>query len=144
MIIEYTRMRPSAMLEFQTDSDEATIFSSQVRAARALLGWSQSELARRAKISVAAIARIELGTTDCRMSTIQALKTTFGLAGIKFHKGTDGRFGVLHARPPQQDANAAAQAASAQASSAHAPQRALDGAMQPNMERSQITTMGQS
>ena len=142
------------MLEFQTESDEATIFSSQVRAARALLGWSQSELARRAKISVAAIARIELGTTDCRMSTIQALKTTFGLAGIEFHKGPDGRFGVLHSRPPQQDASAAAQASSAHANSAHAnsahansthaPQRALDGAVQPNMERSQITTMGQS
>ena len=131
------------MLEFQTESDEATIFSSQVRAARALLGWSQSELARRAKISVAAIARIELGTTDCRMSTIQALKTTFGLAGIEFHKGPDGRFGVLQS-PPAQDAAASAHAASAHASSAQAPQRALDGAVQPNMERSQITTMGQS
>ena len=87
------------MLESQNEPDEATVFSSQVRAARGLLGWSQSELARRAKISVAAIARIELGTTDCRMSTIQALKHTFMLSGIEFHNGADGRFGVLQSRP---------------------------------------------
>ncbi|NDA47247.1 MAG: XRE family transcriptional regulator [Alphaproteobacteria bacterium] len=138
MIIAYKRMRPCTMLESQAAPDEAQIFSSQVRAARGLLGWSQSELARRAKISVAAIARIELGTTDCRMSTIQALKHSFMLSGIEFHKGPDGRFGVLQAPQPQDVA------ASAQANSAQAPQRALDGAVQPNMERSQITTMGQS
>jgi len=72
--------------------DEALIFSSQVRAARGLCGWSQSELARQAKISVAAIARIELGTTDCRMSTIQALKSTFMRAGVEFIKTSDGKF----------------------------------------------------
>ena len=77
--------------------DEALIFSSQVRAARGLCGWSQGELARQAKISVAAIARIELGTTDCRMSTIQALKSTFMQVGIEFIKTSDGKFGVLHA-----------------------------------------------
>jgi transcriptional regulator with XRE-family HTH domain len=34
----------------------------QIRAARGLLGWSQSELARRAKLSLPTVKRVEAGT----------------------------------------------------------------------------------
>ena len=56
----------------------------QIRAARALLGWSQQLLADKAIVSVNAIARLERGEVDPRMSTLMAVHKALTEAGIEF------------------------------------------------------------
>ena len=46
----------------------------QIRAARALLGWSQSDLADRADLSQTGIARIENGTNKPNSKTLEKIK----------------------------------------------------------------------
>ena len=70
------------------------IFAAQVRAARALLQWSQGDLAARSGVSPAVIARLERCATDARSSTIRAIKAAFEAAGINFTSGRDGSFGI--------------------------------------------------
>ncbi|WP_096700829.1 helix-turn-helix domain-containing protein [Magnetospirillum sp. 15-1] len=68
------------------------ISARQIRAARALLGWSQQDLADRAIISVNALRRLEGEQVDPRLSTIAAVKTALESAGIDFlpTSGTQG------------------------------------------------------
>lgn len=56
----------------------------QIRAARALLGWSQQELADRAIISLNALVRLENEKVDPRLSTVTAIENTLRKAGIEF------------------------------------------------------------
>jgi transcriptional regulator with XRE-family HTH domain len=68
----------------------------QIRAARGLLGWSQTELASRATLSVPTVKRLEGGfgpkVSDAACAKLQkALEA----AGIKFIDGAGGDAGVL-------------------------------------------------
>jgi predicted transcriptional regulator len=56
----------------------------QIRAARALLGWSQQQLADRAIVSLNAVTRLEKGKVDSRISTITAIEKTLVKAGVEF------------------------------------------------------------
>jgi predicted transcriptional regulator len=56
----------------------------QIRAARALLGWSQQELADKAIVSLNAVARLENGAVDSRVSTVSAIQKALSKAGIEF------------------------------------------------------------
>jgi len=58
----------------------------QIRAARALLGWRQEDLADAANIGVATIRRIEKGTgvLTGNVSTAMKIATAFENAGIRF------------------------------------------------------------
>jgi predicted transcriptional regulator len=56
----------------------------QIRAARALLGWSQQQLADKAIVSLNAVTRLEKGRVDSRVSTITALEKTLSKAGVEF------------------------------------------------------------
>lgn len=56
----------------------------QIRAARALLGWSQQALADRAGLSLNAVVRLETGKADTRLSTLTAIQTALVHAGIEF------------------------------------------------------------
>lgn len=67
----------------------------QIRAARALLGWSQSDLAEKAGISITVVARIETAMVDARMSTIAALLECFEAHGVEFANTSDGGMGVI-------------------------------------------------
>lgn len=67
----------------------------QVRAARALLGWSQYKLADEAGISVTPIARFERGVVDTKIGTLKVLMQTLEKAGIDFLSKKDGRMGVM-------------------------------------------------
>jgi predicted transcriptional regulator len=69
----------------------AMISSRQIRAARALLGWSQQELADRAVISVNALARLESGKVDSKSSTVRAIQNALSRAGVDFIQ--PGEFG---------------------------------------------------
>ena len=56
----------------------------QIRAARALLDWSQSDLADHAGLSQTGIARIENGTNQPNSSTLNKIKAAFENADIEF------------------------------------------------------------
>jgi predicted transcriptional regulator len=60
------------------------ITSRQIRAARALLGWSQQQLADKAIVSLNAVARLENGVVDSRISTVQSVQKALVKAGIEF------------------------------------------------------------
>ena len=56
----------------------------QIRAARALLGWSQQELADKAIVSLNALTRLERAQVDPRVSTVTALQRALSKAGVEF------------------------------------------------------------
>lgn len=56
----------------------------QIRAARALLGWSQDDLAHHAGLSQTGIARIENGTNKPNSSTLEKINTAFDAADVEF------------------------------------------------------------
>jgi transcriptional regulator with XRE-family HTH domain len=60
------------------------INAAQIRAARALLGWKQTDLSAAAKISEMSIKNIERGVTDPRRSTLEAIQKALEIAGIVF------------------------------------------------------------
>lgn len=74
----------------------------QIRAARALVGWSQGELADHSGLSQTGIARIENGTNQPNSSTIEKIITAFDKADIEFidttgvKKRPEGKVTVLH------------------------------------------------
>jgi len=71
-------------------------YSSQIRAARALLGWSQTELARTAGVGLATLQRIEQndGVVKGNFSTILKIQKALEQAGIVFTDGDAGEIGV--------------------------------------------------
>ena len=60
--------------------------SSQIRAARALLGWSGKELAEKSGVGITTLRRYELqkGIPSANTSVLLILKDTLELAGIEF------------------------------------------------------------
>jgi transcriptional regulator with XRE-family HTH domain len=71
--------------------------SAQIRAARALLGWRQDDLARHSGLGLATIQRIENADrkTSTNRSTMMRLKETLEQAGIQFiARGEGGGIGV--------------------------------------------------
>ena len=67
------------------------IDDKQLRAARALLDWSQDTLASKAGIARATVKNIENGTTLPRMESANAIRTTLEGAGIEFLSGSGVR-----------------------------------------------------
>lgn len=65
----------------------------QVKAARALLGWSQLALAQASGVSYPTIARLEQanGELGGRKSTVNAIRSAFDDAGIIFIETNGGR-----------------------------------------------------
>jgi transcriptional regulator with XRE-family HTH domain len=59
----------------------------QIKAARALLGWTVRELAEKAKIHPNTITHIEVGRYRGRDETLEAIRNSFEKAGIRFLKG---------------------------------------------------------
>lgn len=66
------------------------ITPQQSRAARALLGWSQSELANRSSVSRDAIANFELGGSTPTTRTYRDLISAFEGAGLVFLPAVEG------------------------------------------------------
>ena len=71
-------------------------FPAEIRAARALLGWSQSELAHRAGVGLATLQRIEQneGILKGNFSTILKIERALEEAGIHFIEDDKGEIGV--------------------------------------------------
>jgi DNA-binding XRE family transcriptional regulator len=57
---------------------------AQIRAARALVGWSQVDLADASGVALQSIKNIETGKTDPRLSTATALRAALEKAGVIF------------------------------------------------------------
>ncbi len=72
------------------------ITTRQIKAARALLGWSQSDLAKRSGVSEPTLARLEAidGELGGRESTVQKIRTTIESAGLEFIDENGGGLGV--------------------------------------------------
>ena len=75
----------------------------QLRAARSLLGWSQSELAARAELSLPTVKRLE-GAFGPRVSNDAQVKLQRAIeaAGIEFLEENGGGEGVRFRRPRRQ------------------------------------------
>lgn len=66
-----------------------SITTAQIRGARGILNWSQSDLADRTGISATSIGSIENGQSTPRASTLATIQKSFEDAGIEFI-GMDG------------------------------------------------------
>jgi transcriptional regulator with XRE-family HTH domain len=69
------------------------ITPAQIRAARALVGWTQADLSRASGVSEISIKNIERGVTDPRASTLAAIQKAFDEAGAMFLEPGDTRDG---------------------------------------------------
>jgi ribosome-binding protein aMBF1 (putative translation factor) len=74
---------------------ERVTFAAKVRGARAILGWSQSELGTRVSMTQKSIYRIEQGTHDLRRSTILTVEQVLKAEGIDFEELPGGGFKVV-------------------------------------------------
>jgi predicted transcriptional regulator len=69
----------------------------QIRAARALIGWKQTDLAKAADLSEMSVKNVERGVNDPRMSTMAAIQRALETAGVIFQadgESVDGGPGV--------------------------------------------------
>lgn len=73
---------------------------AQVRAARALLDWSQDRLALEAEVGRATVGDFERGARQPIRLSLKAMKAALEAAGIVFLWSADGGEGVMvHRRP---------------------------------------------
>lgn len=66
------------------------LMARHVRAARALLDWTQADLARRAKVVRRTIVAVETGRVRCQPRKVEAMLAAFRAAGVEFVFGKDG------------------------------------------------------
>jgi transcriptional regulator with XRE-family HTH domain len=67
---------------------------AQCRAARALIDWTQDDLARLSQVGVVTLRQFERGATEPRRAILAALPRTLEKAGVKFVTGKGGGPGV--------------------------------------------------
>ena len=70
------------------------ISGAQMRAARALVGWSREDLAERCSVTVRSLARIEAGETVPRTTTVLSIRHALEAAGVDFIPENGGGAGV--------------------------------------------------
>ena len=68
-------------------------FTEQIRAARALLGWSQEDLAQASSVGVATVRRLEAvpGLLRGTMKSVWKIQQAFEQGGIEFIAEDDGK-----------------------------------------------------
>jgi transcriptional regulator with XRE-family HTH domain len=71
---------------------ERRAFAAKIRAARAILGWSQSELGLRVGLTQRAIHKLEQGDTEPRRATVRAIEEVWREQSIEFEELADGGF----------------------------------------------------
>ncbi len=80
--------------------DSGLLTREQCRAARALLQWSQCDLAGRARISAATVRSFERGHSGIKHSTARLLRLTFEASGVRFIEAdAGGGAGVCLTKP---------------------------------------------
>lgn len=71
-----------------------------LRAARALMGWTQQELADKSGVPLRTIARLELGEGSPQRRTVAAIRSALEAAGVEFIPENGGGPGVRLRRRP--------------------------------------------
>ncbi|MEP7457059.1 helix-turn-helix transcriptional regulator [Phyllobacterium sp. SB3] len=66
-----------------------TLTPAQSRAARALINWSQPQLAEASKVSISTIRDFETGKRQPITNNLTAIRTALESAGVKFLKDGD-------------------------------------------------------
>jgi DNA-binding XRE family transcriptional regulator len=74
---------------------ERLAFAAKIRMARAVIGWSQSELAYRVGLTQRSIHKLEQGDTEPRRATVRAIEHFWREQGIEFEDLADGGFRVV-------------------------------------------------
>jgi transcriptional regulator with XRE-family HTH domain len=74
---------------------------AQIRAARALIDWSQQDLAEASKVGNATIRNIEAGRSAPQNSTLAAIQHALEAAGVEFTNG--GQPGVRMKKQPGRE-----------------------------------------
>jgi DNA-binding Xre family transcriptional regulator len=80
----------SAIVRLMSASEnggKSDITSSQIRAARALLGWSREQLSEQCGVPVRTLDRLELGEGIPQRRTIDAVCAALEAAGVEFVTG---------------------------------------------------------
>jgi len=65
-------------------SADPSLTPAQARAARALLGWSQKDLASRAGVAQATVAHFERGNRTPMRAVDRAMRSALEVAGVEF------------------------------------------------------------
>jgi transcriptional regulator with XRE-family HTH domain len=78
------------------------ITATQCRAARALLDWSQQELADRAGVGIVTVRQLEAGNTRPRRATLDVIRRALESAGVEFIDENGGGPGVRLRRRQQK------------------------------------------
>jgi transcriptional regulator with XRE-family HTH domain len=80
------------------------ISGRQLRAARALLGWEQIELAKRARVAIGTIRRMESfeGEIGSRTSTLSLVQAAVERAGIEFLNDDRPGVRIAHKTAPSK------------------------------------------
>jgi transcriptional regulator with XRE-family HTH domain len=65
------------------------ILPAQLRAARALIGWSREDLAKASAVPAPTIRDFELGNTDPKQGTVQKWRRALEAAGVEFQDETE-------------------------------------------------------
>lgn len=71
------------------------LFAARMRAARAVLGWSQTELGKKAQVTQRAIYRLEKAAVRARHLTQVRINRAFEDAGIGFAQLPNGGFEMI-------------------------------------------------
>jgi transcriptional regulator with XRE-family HTH domain len=74
---------------------ERKIFAAKLRAARAILGWSQGKLAERAGLTQRAVHKLEQGQTEPRRATVHAIEQVWREQGLEFESVAEGGFRMI-------------------------------------------------
>ncbi len=76
------------------------ISPGQVRGARGMLGWSQTQLAIACDLPLTTVHRLESGTSKPQRRTVEAIRQALEVAGVEFIEAARGKGpGVRLARP---------------------------------------------
>jgi transcriptional regulator with XRE-family HTH domain len=70
-------------------------FLRQLRAARALLGWTQKELAEHSGVSLSTLNRFERESGAPNLTSLRQIFQSFQKAGVVFAQPEDGSIGVF-------------------------------------------------
>jgi transcriptional regulator with XRE-family HTH domain len=81
--------------------DAMTVTPEQSRAARALLNWSRSDLAKAAGVGQSTIAKFERRERTPHASNLAAIRAALETAGIVFIEGDDTMGAGLRLRDPE-------------------------------------------
>ena len=74
---------------------ERQAFAAKIRMARAVIGWSQSELALRVGLTQRSVHKLEQGDTEPRRATVRAIEQIWREQSIEFEDLADGGFRVI-------------------------------------------------